>query len=435
MNLERLKRILADNGCQKVFVKSLAKNDDSKHQPYLGGNEIFTLFPTAEITAISPGDWKRERFIATVNFAWVSDEGNLFPAPQTKFILYPKYPEVRLSGFVRGCQNAPSKIMNTAVAGRLLFLSVSAQRQLLAYVAAPDSQLAEEFHTVDSVTEGVFKTFSLTSQSGRTALLTELARIYQLNWITAKQLKPGGIILPCDAPNCGGNTLEAELGITQNGRSEPDFMGWEVKQFGVQKFNLLGSSAITLMTPAPTEGLYKTKGNDYFIRTYGYEDKKGREGRLNFGGIHKVDVMNAGTQLTLCLIGFDVESGKIKSTSGRIALVDKAGNEAAAWSFASMLKHWNRKHNQACYVPSQARRDVERQYRYGNVVTLGIETDYELFLQQMAVGTIYYDPGIKLVENPLGGKPAIKERSQFRIKSAYLRNLYRHNEQVDVTNL
>ncbi|MEO0062747.1 MAG: hypothetical protein RLZZ08_1307, partial [Pseudomonadota bacterium] len=31
-------------------------------------------------------------------------------------------------------------------------------------------------------------------------------------------------------------TLEAELGITPNGIAEPDFQGWEVKQYGVRDF-------------------------------------------------------------------------------------------------------------------------------------------------------------------------------------------------------
>jgi hypothetical protein len=53
-------------------------------------------------------------------------------------------------------------------------------------------------------------------------------------------------ILPCKSPQCGGYTLEAELGITPNGYSEPDFMGWEVKQFGVTKFENINSSIITL---------------------------------------------------------------------------------------------------------------------------------------------------------------------------------------------
>lgn len=433
MNLEKLRRILSDNGCQKVYVKSLAKNDDSKHQPYLGGNAVFNLFPTADIVAISPGDWKRERFIATINLAWIGEEGELFPAPNAKFILYPKYPEVRLSGFAKGCQNAPSELMNTPVAGRLLFLSVSAQNQILSFVTAPDSSLAHELARVETTDEGVFKTFTVSGQNTRVTLLSELARIHRLGWIPGKQLKSDGRVLPCNAFNCGGNTLEAELGVAQNGYAEPDFMGWEVKQYGVDTFNRLGSSVITLMTPNPTGGLYKSEGLPYFIKTYGYPDKLGRPNRINIGGIHRVGVQTQLTQLTMTLIGFDVSSGKIKSAAGCIALIDAQGNEAATWSFASMLTHWNRKHNQACFVPSLS--DITpdaRQYQYGGEVMLGIETDYEFFLQQMAAGNIYYDPAIKMVSNP-SVPVEFKARSQFRMKSAYLSSLYRKSEIVDVT--
>lgn len=129
------------------------------------------------------------------------------------------------------------------------------------------------------------------------------------------------------------------------------------------------------------------------------------------------------------LIGFDGASGKIRSTTGRIALVDQQGNEAAAWLFASMLKHWNRKHNQACYVPSLSD-SQPRKYRYGNLITLGVDTDFQLFLQQMYNGNIYYDPGIKL-ENA-STRPQVKRRSQFRMKSSFLGTLYRKNEIVDV---
>jgi hypothetical protein len=41
-------------------------------------------------------------------------------------------------------------------------------------------------------------------------------------------LKSDGRVLPCNASNCGGNTLEAELGVAQNGYAEPDFMGWDI---------------------------------------------------------------------------------------------------------------------------------------------------------------------------------------------------------------
>jgi hypothetical protein len=52
----------------------------------------------------------------------------------------------------------------------------------------------------------------------------------------------------------------------------------------------------------------------------------------------------------------------------------------------------------------------------------------------MASGNIYYDPGIKL-ENATKGTPKTKRRSQFRIKSGNLGNLYKVNELVDLVNL
>ncbi len=67
-------------------------------------------------------------------------------------------------------------------------------------------------------------------------------------------------------------------------------------------------------------------------------------------------------------------------------------------------------------------------YKYGNSVLLGTGTDFQLFLQQMALGNIYYDPGIKL-EN-ISTSPKVKKRSQFRIRSRYLQNLYKTNEVV-----
>ena len=96
-----------------------------------------------------------------------------------------------------------------------------------------------------------------------------------------------------------------------------------------------------------------------------------------------------------------------------------------------MLLHWNRKHDKACYVPSLSETRGNRKYKYGNMVVMGNGTDFQLFLTEMAKGNVYYDPGIKL-EN-MSTNPKIKKRSQFRIKSKYLPNLYFKNEVVDVS--
>jgi hypothetical protein len=430
MNLKSLKKVFVDNGCQRLYVKSLSPNDNSKNQVYLGGSfEILNIFPISEIITEEAGDWNRERFKAKIDFSWINDDGKTYPAPNAQLILYPKYPEVRFSGFLNRCANAPSDLMTKRLADRVLIISVSKQGSILGYVVGP---IAKEINSTNPQGEtGVFKVFDLMHFiDNRSKLLSELTRIHNLNWITSKRLDSEGKILPCDSSNCGGYTLEAELGITPNGYSEPDYLGWEIKQFGVVNFNQLNSAVITLMTPEPTDGIYKTKGTDVFLKNYGYPDKTGREDRINFGGIHKVGFRHDSTKLKLSLIGFDVESGKIRNSSGRIALVDTKGIEAASWSFSSLLLHWNRKHNQACYVPSITESKETRKYKYGNKIILGSGTDFQFFLKEMAAGNIFYDPGIKM-EN-VSTRPKIKKRSQFRIKSKNLSNLYKESDIVVV---
>ena len=435
MNLDKLKSLFIDNGCTKIYVKKLSPNDNSKNQVYLasGSWEILNIFPLQEITHESPGEWEKERFKAKINFSWLNDDGNIFPAPQSQLILYPKYPEVRFSGFLAKCPNPPSALMTQRIANRLLFLSVSKHGTILGYVADPSSEISNEFNNQQNIKEhGVFKVIELPQvANNRADLINELLRIHQLGWIKSKRLDRLGNLMACEAPNCGGYTLEAELGITPNGYSEPDFLGWEVKQFGVANLGRVNSAIITLMTPEPTDGIYRTEGAEAFLRKYGYADRTGREDRINFGGVHKTGVRHPLTNLEMQLIGFDAATGKIRNANGRISLIDINGNETASWSFASMLLHWNRKHNQACYVPSLSETVNERQYRYGNKIILGTGTDFQLFLAQMANGNIYYDPGIKMENTSI--KPKIKKRSQFRIKSQFLPKLYKVNEIVDIT--
>jgi MvaI/BcnI restriction endonuclease family len=432
MSLKNLKLLFADNGCNKIYIKKLSPNDNSKNQVYFGGSfEILNILPISEIKTEEAGDWNKERFKASINFSWVSDEGNIYPAPNAQLILYPKYPEVRFSGFLAKCENPPSELMAQRLADRLLFFGVTNKGTVLGYVASPNSEIATEFNNIPQVSDhGVFKVIDLPQAvNNREKLLTELYRIHQLDWITSKSLTKNGLV-PCDSSQCGGYTLEAELGIIRNGISEPDYLGWEVKNFGVTNLNNLNAKPVTLFTPEPTGGQYKEQGTKSFLNKYGYPDRKGRADRINFGGVHKVGIRHPLTRLEMQLIGFDEASGKIRSTNGRIALIDINNNEAASWSFSSMLLHWNRKHNQACYVPSLSDTTQYRKYKYGNKIILGTGTDFQLFLKQMSVGNIYYDPGIKM-EN-VSTNPKIKKRSQFRIKSQNLNNLYKESVTVSI---
>jgi MvaI/BcnI restriction endonuclease family len=433
MNLNRLQSIFSANGCQKIYVKKLSPNDNSKNQVYLGGNfEILNIFPLSSIETESAGNWERERFKATIKFSWISEDGQTYLAPHTQFILYPKYPEVRFSGFLLGSQYAPSDLMTQRTANRLLFMSVTNQGSVIGFVASPDSELSREFEALNvGNTLGVFLVIVLPQTiNNKERLIEELTRINKKDWIISKRLDRKGNLLPCESPNCGGLTLEAELGIKPNGYSEPDFLGWEIKQFGVKDFKKLNNAVITLMTPEPTHGYYISSGAEAFINKYGYADKNGKPDRKNFGGIHKSGVRHLTTGLELILDGFDKISGKIRNSSGMIALVDKHDSVAASWSFSSLLLHWNRKHNQACYVPSLVNKTGDKKYKFGEQISLGIGTDFQFFLKEMAIGNIYYDPGIKM--ESASSYPKIKKRSQFRIKSKNLTNLYRINETINL---
>lgn len=432
MRLDQLITLFADQGCQSIFVKRLSPNDNSKNQVYLGGSfEVLNIFPVSEIVPDSSGNWKRHRFKASFHFAWIADDTNIYPAPNAQLILYPKYPEVRFSGFLQKCQKPPSELMTQRLADRLLFLSVSKTGIVLGYVAAPDSEIAVDFSGIPKLEmQGLFTVLPVDHGNSSERLIAEIRRIHELDWIRSKRLDRYGSIINCEAPNCGGYTLEAELGIRPNSYSEPDFFGWEVKQFGVSNFNKPSSAIITLMTPEPTGGYYVDRGVEWFVRTYGYQDKMGRDDRLNFGGIHKVDQMHNLTNLRMELIGFNAESGKIENIDGKVALVDLENQEAASWSFSALLQHWNRKHNQACYVPSQVRRVPNLQYRYGYNIILGTGTDFQLFLKEMQSGHIYYDPGIKI--EAASTQPKIKRRSQFRVKSGYLANLYKSSKVLNI---
>jgi hypothetical protein len=191
------------------------------------------------------------------------------------------------------------------------------------------------------------------------------------------------------------------------------------------------TSPVTLLTPEPTGGFYREQGVEAFVRRFGYADKSGKEGRLNFGGIYSsVRDFHGDTGLQLRLTGYDFESGKITDLDGGIALLDRDGEVAALWRYTGILEHWKRKHAQAAYVPSLFRAPPP-EYHFGPKVMLCEETDLTLFLRAIASGTIYYDPAIKLEKD---GTPdmKIKRRSQFRIRHDQLDSMYHQTEIVEL---
>ena len=444
MNLLKLQRLFADAGAIKLYAKELAPNDNSKNQPYLSRDlQALNIFPTEEI--VSAGT---ENIKAKLNFWWLMPDGEISKAPGTQLIWYPRHREFRLSGFIQGCRcNSPAweitkTLMTHRSEGRILFLGVTGDARVLGFVADGHSELATEFR--DNLPEsrlGIFYVIGLPKvpdeASSRRMLLQELRRIHDLGWIDSKQLDSSGRVDPCPSSNCGGYTLEAELGIPKNGDATPDFMGWEVKQHSVSNFSRPATGkAITLMTPEPTGGFYGENGAEAFVRRFGYADKNGVVDRLNFGGVYRMGCRVLSTGLKLQFSGYDLESKKITDYSGAIHLLNDEDVVAASWRFTDIIAHWSRKHSKAVYVPSMRRIDprngsVQLQYCYGEIVRLAQETDALMLFSAIAAGLIYYDPAIK-VENASSSNSNKKVRNQWRVASRNVSELYHIQETVRV---
>lgn len=428
ISLDRLQELMRANGVNQLLAKELAPNDNSKNQPYLGGDfQTLSILPVGDIRA-ERTEKGRETLKAPVSLWWLQPDGTMEQAPRAQIILYPQYPEIRLSGFLLGTRNAPNELMNTRLEGRVMFFGVTPGARIVSWVVGPESQLAREFRALRNLEQtGVFWKIPLSGDEevpAKQRLLAELRRIHQRDWIDSYALRADGSFAPCNSTQCVGYTLEAELGVARNGYAEPDFLGWEVKASQVPSFaSPAKSKVLTLMTPEPTGGYYRDSGVEGFIRKYGYPDMLGREDRLNFGGVYKVGRRHEGTALTLTLDGYDAERREVTNASGSLALVADDGEVAASWGFTALAKLWNRKHAQAVYVPAECRTDPVRAYRYGPRVRMGEGTDFLRLLSAIAAGHVYYDPGIKL-ENESTSRPAIKRRSQFRISSGNLDVLY-----------
>lgn len=445
VGLETVFSMLQDNGATEVLYKVLPRNANSKNQVYLGGTDLsqFGKIPSGAITAhtsVSKKSGAQEAiFQAPLEFYWLGRQGEPYRAPEARLIFYPQYPEVRFSGFLKGCKNPPSKLWSKEKRGqepgRILVLGVGCGERIFAMTLPPESPAANEIRAAEPhEMYGIFGILPMPRQdrkNGYRMLMRELCAIHRRLWVPSARLSPGGQSVPCNAPNCNGNTLESLLGIRSNGYSLPDYHGWEIKARQVHDVERPGSSTVTLFTPEPAGGAYIDEGVVEFIRRYGYPDTKGRDDRLNFGGIYRVGGMpHHRTGLRLALQGFDDASGRYVP-EGAIQLLDRNDRVAASWPFVKLMDHWKAKHAHAAFVPSQQRLAPVRQYRYGKDILLGEGAKFGLLLKAISKGRVYYDPGIKL-ERASGNQPKPKKRSQFRVASKDLPALYETSRIADV---
>jgi len=244
-SLESLKQFLKAKGIHRFFFKKLAENDNAKNQIYLGGSfEVIQNIPFADI--YMEQGLKKPTYKAKLDFWWIGENGNTAVAPNAQLIMYPKYPEVRLSDFLRGCALAPSEffreipqnIRTGEADGRYLVLAPSG-KQIFAYLAKPDSQLSAELSAIKY--DGILGTVETDNVDVKKELISLLSDAYATNPHELVRMYTDGSIHPYTGRNAGGYTLEAFFGIIPNGNPLPDYKGWELKS--------LSGSAVTLMTP------------------------------------------------------------------------------------------------------------------------------------------------------------------------------------------
>lgn len=430
-DLAAVLRRFSQLGAVRAFCKPLAENDNSKQQIYLGGNlDAVQMFPIQEVEADSNG--KDSTYKAKLEFYWVAPD-SIECAKGAQLILYPQYPEVRLSGFLRGCKYAPNEILrpipkgqrqhNNGTDGRVLFLGVTASGMTLAYLAPADSNLAKELlHRAtknEFPHESVFLNLPLFGRDSKSILLEKLADIRNHGWQPSIRLNNKGEVQPYNARNGGGYTLEALLGVIPNGRAEPDFLGWEIKAHS--------TSRVTLMTPEPTSGMYGERGVKAFVSKFG--SPSGND-TLYFTGTHRAGARNKKTGLNMVVRGFNLSKALIEDVNGAVELQTDNGDCAAAWSFTDLMIGWNKKHAQAAYVSYESEKILAPAYRYFSPVLLGEGTDFSRYLSALTSGLIIFDPGSKIM-NASSDKSSVKPRSQFRTSVKHLPMLYEKFEATD----
>lgn len=419
MHIEDLKNIFRKKGANEFLYKKLADNDNVKQQIYLGGSyEAIQVLPYGEIYAEAGN--KRPVFKAPIKLSWLSEDGRICPAPDAKLILYPKYPEIRLSGFVRRCTNAPKEYLQPKNSynrtktydGRILILC-PINDEIIAYLAIPGSEISSML--INNTYDGVFGREPIKEEDSKSILLEVLKETYKSNPHELVRMFSNGEIKPYNKRNAAGYTLEARFGIIPNGSPDPDFKGWELKCHS--------DNIVTLMTPQPNGGLYEKMGNRDFVNTYGH---LAESGSMYFTGPYSCEPNPNRSGRRIIVTGYDFNKKKIVDTCGAILLIQD-NLELASWSFSHILNHWNNKHNKTCYIRYKKHINcylgTNNKIDFLPNILLCEGTSAINLIQAIIDNYVYYDPGCRV-----SCEGESKPRNQFRVKIDNIHRLYSKSE-------
>lgn len=422
-----LRTLLLEQGVRTAYVKKLSpKQDNDKNQIYFGSQlpGLINLFPAklsfrdgSSSTAKKKSRNGQPIIEGLLDFAWLDRDGTRHNAPHTKIIDYFQYPEVRMSGFLKGCSNPPDALRRQNLdryGQRILVMGTARDGKVLGVILTEvEDPLVRQFPVLPFVpSSGVLKVLLVDRESGESPaelLRREISAIVRQGWHWSRILKTNGVE-PFNHAQGGGYTLEALLGVTANGHKRPDAHGFEIKSFS--------GSRISLMTPTADYGYAGHQPFRTFMDRYGRPGRKG-DGSLRFVGVHRTGKVCAATGLGMRVAGYDPDGGSFNG-SGKIGveLFDPETEEiAAGWSIDKLANSWNSKHANALYIDSRRRvgEDGQYEYAYGPGWVTGTGTDVFRLLRGIASGLVFFDPA-----HTIYADGRAKVRPQWRINSRQL---------------
>lgn len=410
-----------------AYIKHLSPSQDNeKNQIYLGGglDGVTNLFPAqisirsqSESTAKRRSAAGQPKIEALLDFAWLDSSGSRHDAPTTRIIDYFQYPEVRMSGFLKGCPEAPDALRRDRVrrfGKRVLIMGTASDGKVIGLVLTErDDPVVSDFPDLPSANaRSVFRVLLVdgkSSDSPAALLRDELRKIIHGDWHDSR-INRGGRILPFSGAQGGGYTLEALLGVAANGKKAPDKHGFEIKSYSGER--------ISLMTPTPDLGFQGSAPFRDFMERYGHPAQKG-DGSRRFTGMHRSGLVNPRTGLELAVLGYDRQRDAFGEASAvTVALRHPESEEiAAAWSIEKLANCWNAKHANALYISFRSRQGQNgaTQYRYDPVWLQGRGTDVWRLLRAIDRGIVFYDPA-----DTIYADGRAKVRPQWRISARRL---------------
>ncbi|NBF15492.1 hypothetical protein GV729_09440 [Pseudomonas sp. Fl4BN2] len=451
-SLDDIRELLKHVGADMAMLKFLPKNANDKNQVYWL-REIGPLpthfalkFSERGISTskdrVNPGDSITEAVFE--DFRWLERDGGKVPVKNAKVIIYPQYPETRLSGFATTQNTMPRMLSATFTkanpyAIRLMVLGRIPGGACVGVMFIDLSQsVVDEINALPGVEGSRACKLLIISQDHSKRLFGRLREVVDQPHRGCR-LDVQGNTIPFTGTQVCGYTLEQQFGITPNADMDGDFHGIELKVHTARK--------VTLCTTEPDFGMY-AENFESFMTTYGYESAPG-EWRVT--GLHRANAPCAKSGLTLRVREFrtvdpyNPKSDWIRNEQGEresfaydpktsltakinaveVVLQDDAGTVAAGWSLGRLMNNWGAKHNEVVYISANKEDntnviDAEMGFKYEITFSPKIiwcrETSAERLLEAICVGTIFLDPAPKFLAND---RSKNKRRCQWRVNDIY----------------